>query len=306
MSPKAKHFLASDHLDLAQEEIEEGRLGVAATLLLRAAEAAIDALAEKTGQRRRRGRMPEHDAELRWRERLAGDRDRVGGLQPAELRATVAEVLERLSSGGAKAVALTGSTARGRRTAISDLDFHMVGMRPDLSGVPGEVDVVADSPARFQRRLAEGDDLIQWTLRLGWVLHDPDRIFMSAFDRILREDLWPDPDRKFERAEALASLAERVAFIEDQCAAQEQVRAGLTSLARGLLLAERVFPLARDELAAQLREAGYRRMGDSLHRSIHETLGLDELRLASRELRREAHARRTRPSKDIDALPEAA
>jgi HEPN domain len=49
MSPKAKYVLARDHLDLAREEIEEGHLGVAVTLLLHAAEAAIDALAEQNG-----------------------------------------------------------------------------------------------------------------------------------------------------------------------------------------------------------------------------------------------------------------
>lgn len=49
MSPKAKHVLARDHLDLAREEIEEDHLGVAATLLLHAAEAAIDSLADKNG-----------------------------------------------------------------------------------------------------------------------------------------------------------------------------------------------------------------------------------------------------------------
>jgi HEPN domain-containing protein len=49
MSPKAKHVLARDHLNLAREEIEEGHLGLAATLLLHAAEAAIDALAERNG-----------------------------------------------------------------------------------------------------------------------------------------------------------------------------------------------------------------------------------------------------------------
>jgi hypothetical protein len=49
MSPKAKHVLARDHLDLAREETENSHLGVAATLLLHAAEAAIDALAEQNG-----------------------------------------------------------------------------------------------------------------------------------------------------------------------------------------------------------------------------------------------------------------
>lgn len=47
MSPKAKYVLARDHLDLAREETEAGHLGLAATLLLHAAEAAVDALAER-------------------------------------------------------------------------------------------------------------------------------------------------------------------------------------------------------------------------------------------------------------------
>lgn len=49
VSPKAKHVLARDHLDLAREQVDEAHLGVAATLLLHAAEAAIDALAEQNG-----------------------------------------------------------------------------------------------------------------------------------------------------------------------------------------------------------------------------------------------------------------
>jgi hypothetical protein len=49
MSPKANHVLARDHLDLAPEEMEEGRLGLVATLLLHAAEAAVDSLAERHG-----------------------------------------------------------------------------------------------------------------------------------------------------------------------------------------------------------------------------------------------------------------
>jgi HEPN domain len=49
MSPKAKHVLARDHLDLALEEIDGGHVGLAATLLPHAAEAAIDALAEQNG-----------------------------------------------------------------------------------------------------------------------------------------------------------------------------------------------------------------------------------------------------------------
>jgi len=248
----------------------------------------------------------EHDLGLRWEDRLRNDRERASLYQSTSLQAVTAEVLRRAEGVEAAAVALTGSTARGQRTAISDLDFHLVGPRPDLSGLPGEVDLVADSFDRFQRRLTEGDDFVQWTVRLGCVLHDPDRIFRNAFARILREELWPEPQRKFERADALASLAERVLSIEDRDAAQEHLRAGLTSLARGFLLAEGVFPLAREELAEQLGEIGRAENGEWLHRSIHETLDLDELRVALRSMREAVRNCPARLSWRAGAISEAA
>jgi predicted nucleotidyltransferase len=225
--------------------------------------------------------------ERRWEDRLRHDRQRALDLRPPSLRTITAEVLRRAEHAGTSTIALTGSTARERRTAISDIDFHVVGPRPDLSGLPGEVDLVADSLSRFQRRLVEGDDFVQWTVRLGCVLGDPDRIFGDAFARIERCGLWPDPRRKFERADALASLAEQVLMIEDRDAAQEHLRAGLTSYSRGVLLANGVFPLARNELAMQLGESGHEKVGEWLYRSIHVTLRVDELRVALRCLRQE-------------------
>lgn len=224
--------------------------------------------------------MPDLVAADRWEDRLREDRARAARFQSKQSRAVTAEVLHRAVDAGAHALALTGSTARGHRTAISDLDFHLVGPRPDLGGLSGEVDLVADSHQRLQRRLAEGDDFIQWTVRLGCVLHDPNRIFQNAQYRIEAEGLWPDPQRKYERAEALGLLAERVMSVEDRDATQEHVRAALTSLARGLLLANAIFPLARDELAAQLRELGFETIAEWLHRSIHEMLSLAELSVA--------------------------
>jgi hypothetical protein len=244
------------------------------------------------------------DLKMRWDDRLRDDRERASLVQSAALQAITAEVLLRATN--ALALALTGSTARGHRTAISDLDFHLVGPRPDLSGLPGEVDLVADSLQRFQRRLAEGDDFVQWTVRLGCVLHDPQGIFGAAYARILREGLWPDPHRKLERAEALASLAERVLTVEDRDAAQEHVRGALTSLARGLLLAEGVFPRARDELATQLHEAGRGESAEWLRRSIHETLDLNDLRTALRSVQKAAGEASLWLPRGTGAVPRAA
>lgn len=49
MSPKDKATLARDHLNLARDEADDERLGPAATMLLHAIEAAIDALADRYG-----------------------------------------------------------------------------------------------------------------------------------------------------------------------------------------------------------------------------------------------------------------
>lgn len=250
--------------------------------------------------------MLDIDMESRWEDRLRDDRERAALFQSQQLREVSSEVLRRTVGAGARALALTGSTARARRTAISDLDFHLVGPRPNLSALPGDVDLVADSLDRFQRRLSEGDDFIQWTVRFGCVLHDPDRIFWNAYRRICREGLWPDPQRKFERAEALVALAERVLSIEDRDAAQEHARAALTSLARGSLLAEGVFPLARDELAMQLTELGRGVTAEWLRRCIHERLDLEELHAAVVSVRQATPSIPTRHSTSGDVFPEAA
>jgi len=221
--------------------------------------------------------VSEASVTTRWEDRLVNDRRRAARNQSVAQRAITEALLERSMGAGAVAVALTGSTARARRTTISDLDYHLVGPRPDLAGLPGDVDVIADSPERFERRLAEGDDFIQWTLRHGCVLHDPDGVMRAAWQRIEREHLWPDVAPKFERAAALVDLAVRVLEIEDREAAQEHVRAALTSLARGLLLADGTFPLARAELSDQLRRAGHGELGEWLRRSIYEQLSLSDL-----------------------------
>lgn len=221
--------------------------------------------------------MAEAILDLGWENRLRADRARAALNQQRSLQVLTDELLSRATRAGSLAVALTGSTARGQRTAISDLDYHVVGQRPDLEGLPGEVDVVADSLERFQARLADGDDFVQWTLRHGCVLHDPQGVMRAAHERIKSENLWPDAQRKFDRADALADIAERVLTIEDRDAGQEQVRAALTSLARGLLLADRIFPLARAELSDQLHAIGYDELAEWLQRSIHDVLALGEL-----------------------------
>jgi hypothetical protein len=87
----------------------------------------------------------------------------VAAVQSERELALGGQVMGRSLASGALAFALTGSTARGCRTAISDLDYHVVGPRPDVSDLPGEVDVYASIGDQLWTKLRNGDDFIQWT-----------------------------------------------------------------------------------------------------------------------------------------------
>ncbi len=69
------------------------------------------------------------DPEL-WASRLLADRERAARHQPPELAAITDAVESRSRDLGAEALVLTGSTARGARTGVSDLDYHVIGAHP--------------------------------------------------------------------------------------------------------------------------------------------------------------------------------
>lgn len=136
-----------------------------------------------------------------WESRLAADRRRADGFQTAAQRDITSIIVERAVAAGAEAVALTGSTARLSRTAISDLDYHVVGPRPKDDDLPGDVDIYVGGHEAFWTKLRGGDDFVQWTLRHGCLLVDSG-IFREALRVIATEALWPDPGPKLERLAA--------------------------------------------------------------------------------------------------------
>jgi hypothetical protein len=211
-----------------------------------------------------------------WARRMLADRTRAERNQSHEQRAITATVMARALDLGAQGFALTGSTARRRRTAISDLDYHVIGERPYLADLPGEVDVVASSATRFRALLAVGDDFGQWTLRYGCILYDAG-VMQDAARVVVDEQLWPSADRKLERLQDHHREAERLVQMGDRDAAQEQIRATLTTVARALLLRATVFPLARSELPQQLDEAGYTALSRALSDMIYAEPALEEL-----------------------------
>jgi predicted nucleotidyltransferase len=203
-----------------------------------------------------------------WDARLKDDRRRAVALQTPAQREATETILQRALVLGAEAVVLTGSTVRARRTAMSDLDFMVVGERPDVSGVHEDVDVYAAGADAFWKRLDAGDDYIQWTLRFGCILHD-DGILQAASRHIEENGLTPSAERKLTQARRGLSLARLVLESGDLEAAREQGRAALTTVARWLLIANGVFPLSRDELSDQVLTLGYFDLAAALDRLIH-------------------------------------
>ena len=213
-------------------------------------------------------RLGPPDPEL-WASRLLGDRGRAARHQTAELAAITAAVESRSHALGAAALALTGSTARGARTDVSDLDYHVIGAHPRVEDLPADIDLYCDQPTEFDAKLARGDDFAHWTLRYGCILFDSG-VLREATAHVATHDVWPDPERKLRQAKQTLDFAERLAASGDCSALREQVRGALSLTARWWLFAHDVFPLARDELPGQLVRTRQIALARALEGSIHD------------------------------------
>jgi hypothetical protein len=215
-----------------------------------------------------------------WSERLRLDRDRAARNQSPELAAVTQAVRERALAAGAEAVVLSGSTARGRRSRVSDLDYHVVGV--DSLGVTDlhqDIDLYSDEVDRFWAKVKSGDDFAHWSIWYGCVLFDSG-VLRAAATFVAEHDRWPDPVRKLHQARGALDFARQIVETGDYSAALEQVQGGLSLVARWVLLSNDVFPLARDELPGQLESLGEPRLGRDLRCSIRQQPDEEELREA--------------------------
>jgi hypothetical protein len=215
-----------------------------------------------------------------WAERLRFDRQRAGSNQSAELAAITEVAMARARDAGAAAMVLSGSTARGRRTRVSDVDYHVIGATSlRVTDLPADIDLYADDVDRFWAKLRKGDDFAHWSVWYGCVLFDSG-VIREAATYVAEENAWPDPDRKLLQARNALDFAEQIAESSDYGAALEQTRGVLSLIARWMLLSSDVFPLARDELAGQLEQLGQARLAIDLQRSIRERPSPDDLQKA--------------------------
>lgn len=204
-----------------------------------------------------------------WADRLRSDRERASQNQTPELAAITAAVEGRSRELGALAMILSGSTARGRRTRVSDLDYHVVGPRPETKDLPEDIDLYCDDPKSFMDKLRSGDDFAHWSLWYGCVVFDSG-VVKRGVEYVAQTDAWPDPDRKLRQARQTLDFAGLLVESGDYERALEEVRGALSLTARWWLLSHDVFPLARDELSGQLIETGQVELAAALEMSIHE------------------------------------
>jgi hypothetical protein len=209
------------------------------------------------------------DVDKIWEERLRFDRERLERNQTPDLAKITAEIETRARRANAQALVLTGSTARGRRTEVSDLDYHVIGdERIDLAILPAEIDLYRDERRRFKEKLEDGDDFALWSVWFGCVIFDSGP-FREAVEAVATGDFWPDPDRKIRQADELLGYAEAFVDSGDYPTMLEYSRTALSAVARWLLLSGGIFPLARDELSGQLRQIGFDGLAKDLRDTIH-------------------------------------
>jgi hypothetical protein len=263
VSPKPKVQVGREPLTKAQDEAAGGDMTVTRTWK------------EPAPVRGALSKMDVADAGV-WADRLRFDRARAASNQSSELAAITATVEARSRNVGAHALILSGSTARARRTRVSDLDYHVIGGRPEIGHPAEDIDLFCDDAEAFMAKLRAGDDLVHWSVWYGCILFD-DGIVQRAASYAASHDGWPDATRKLRQARSALSFTARIVESGDTGAALEQVRGVLSLTARWLLLAHDVFPLSRDELSDQVLDLGCLDLAAALHRSIHCEPELDEL-----------------------------
>lgn len=217
--------------------------------------------------------------ESAWLRKLESDRDLVVQVLPAELRQIHETVVERAHQADAQALILSGSTIRECRTAISDLDYHLVGRKIETKDLSRELDLHVLSEEKLESELLAGDDFVQWSLRFGCVMFD-DGAIRRALQLISEVQGWPSVERKYAQAAKSLDLARRFVDTGDEDGALEQARTALSLAARACLLGAGVFPLARAELPSQLQAIGAARTARDLAATIYGSPSITELRAA--------------------------
>ena len=211
-----------------------------------------------------------------WHRSLEAAALRVESCLPAKFHDLHGTLVRRARSAGARALILSGSTARGRRTDVSDLDYHLIGPGVETRDLSRELDLHVLSEQKLRSEILAGDDFVQWSVRFGCIVFD-DGTVRRALRLITERQPWPSVERKREHAVKSLDLARRFVGTGDEDGAVEQVRTALSLAARARLLGVGVFPLSRAELPGQLEGIGCMKAAHCLAATIYDSPPLSKL-----------------------------
>ncbi len=217
-----------------------------------------------------------------WRDKLRADARAIDLLLPRDLRNLHTAVVARARAAGVRGLVLSGSTARGSRTDISDLDYHLIGSAIETDDLSRELDVHVLGENELEIDILKGDDFVQWSLRFGLVAFD-DGVLRAGVRTIAERRPWPDVARKRAHAAKSVDLARRFVRTGDEDGALVQVRTALSLAGRAHLLGCGLFPLSRLELCEQLTQVDRAAAGDALRAAISGSPSLDDLDLSVSE-----------------------
>lgn len=216
-----------------------------------------------------------------WARKLRADAETIAHVLPLGLVEVHQAVVRRARAAGANALILSGSTVRGCRTEISDVDYHLVGPKIGTRDLSRELDLHVLSQEKLESQVLAGDDFVQWSLRFGCVILD-DGTVRRALRAIAERRPWPDAARKAAHATKSLELAARFVSTGDHDGSVVQVRTALSLTARAHLLRVGIFPLARAEIVDQLDAVGESRLARDLAHTIYDAPPLADLEAAVR------------------------
>ena len=139
-----------------------------------------------------------------------------------------------------------------------DVDLLLVyeSEKPIFTTPPLDVDVRAFRKTDIDSLIAEGHELLCWSIRFGKALHEKNQYWTNLRKRWMRHLPLPSAKTADERAKRARRLLEDLRAIGDEDAAQEQLITMLTHFARARLIRANVNPASRPELPKQLRSIG--------------------------------------------------
>lgn len=169
------------------------------------------------------------------------------------------------------AVVLLGSLVRPVKQ-VNDVDVLYI-YKEKATQCPGrsiDVDLRAYSQEDVRSLLTEGNDLLGWAIRFGYLLCEKDFYWTHLREEWLDRLPLPDPEVAKERARKADAMYRTLQEMGDIDAAKEQLLSRLTHEARSMLLSSGIYPRSRPELPEQLNEIGEHELARSLNQALVE------------------------------------